>query len=280
MVACWKENAKPLTAFFDKHAAPQGSDVENDRSVPRTREDRTQKNTRRKRSTAKSLYPPSVTSTRNAVVTRCEDDIRAPEKHETAGHQALTPDEQQQSLFRLAASKPEMAVCVCREQPCRLLHLRSPSLRRSRGFQAGSHIGLAASPIGKCDVQKRHAGWRDPKPESARSREVLRTLGAQKRQAVSDYGEPDHFLFPWHGRDKKIDPTRPMTSWRSAWRSLRTAAGLSPRPLDDGRAQRRLTPARRSWSALKLGHYKRNSSHVSPSDDEETSQPCSTQGAR
>ena len=32
-------------------------------------------------------------------------------------------------------------------------------------------------------------------------------------------------MFPWHGREQKIDPTRPITSWRSAWRSiLRTAS--------------------------------------------------------
>jgi hypothetical protein len=41
--------------------------------------------------------------------------------------------------------------------------------------------------------------------------------------------------FPWHGRDKKIDPTRSMTSWRSAWRSLRRAAGLPDVRFHDGR---------------------------------------------
>ena len=40
---------------------------------------------------------------------------------------------------------------------------------------------------------------------------------------------------PAHGRDKKIDPSRPMTSWRSAWRSLRKAAGLDHVRLHDGR---------------------------------------------
>jgi integrase len=31
-------------------------------------------------------------------------------------------------------------------------------------------------------------------------------------------------VFPWHGRQQKIDPTRPMTLWRSAWRSIRCKA--------------------------------------------------------
>ena len=36
----------------------------------------------------------------------------------------------------------------------------------------------------------------------------------------------------WH---RKLDPTRPMTSWRSAWRSLRKAAGLPHVRFHDGR---------------------------------------------
>jgi integrase len=49
------------------------------------------------------------------------------------------------------------------------------------------------------------------------------------------FSAPDHFVFPGHGRDKKIDPTRPMTSWRSAWRSLRKASGLENVRFHDGR---------------------------------------------
>ena len=49
------------------------------------------------------------------------------------------------------------------------------------------------------------------------------------------FSAPDHFLFPWHGAKKEIDPSRPMTSWRSAWRSLRKAAGLSHVRFHDGR---------------------------------------------
>jgi len=49
------------------------------------------------------------------------------------------------------------------------------------------------------------------------------------------FGDPEHFIFPWHGRDRQIDSTRPMTSWRSAWRSLRTAAGLPSVRFHDGR---------------------------------------------
>jgi integrase len=37
--------------------------------------------------------------------------------------------------------------------------------------------------------------------------------------------EPDHFLFP-ACENGKIDPANPQKSWRTAWRSLRKAAGL------------------------------------------------------
>jgi integrase len=49
------------------------------------------------------------------------------------------------------------------------------------------------------------------------------------------FTQPDHFVFPWHGRNKRLDPTKPMTSWRTAWRSMRKAAGLSEVRFHDGR---------------------------------------------
>jgi integrase len=42
---------------------------------------------------------------------------------------------------------------------------------------------------------------------------------------------PDHYLFPAGGKDV----TQPMKDWRSAWRSLRTAAGLNDLRFHDGR---------------------------------------------
>jgi integrase len=46
----------------------------------------------------------------------------------------------------------------------------------------------------------------------------------QRAQQVGG-AKPDHFVFP-ACENGKIDPTRPQNSWRSAWRSLRKAAGL------------------------------------------------------
>src|SRR4029078_6319180 len=49
------------------------------------------------------------------------------------------------------------------------------------------------------------------------------------------FARPEHFVFPWRGRNKHIDPTRGMTSWRSAWRAIRLAAGLKSVLFHDGR---------------------------------------------
>jgi len=79
---------------------------------------------------------------------------------------------------------------------------------------------------------KTPAGWRDPSLNDT-CLEALREL--HRHAAELRFADPEHFLFLWHGRDKKLDPTRPMTSWRSAWRSLRQAAGLSHVRFHDGR---------------------------------------------
>jgi integrase len=49
-----------------------------------------------------------------------------------------------------------------------------------------------------------------------------------RRAHVLGANDPDHYLLPYlmHKRGMGYDPTRPMKSWRSAWNSLRDAAGL------------------------------------------------------
>src|SRR5207245_7574660 len=72
-------------------------------------------------------------------------------------------------------------------------------------------------------------------------RSCLPAYGARVRsfRTVNNSGEvsgsDEGFLFPWHGRKKRIDPTKPMTSSRSAWRSIRKAAGLKTVRFHDGR---------------------------------------------
>jgi len=79
---------------------------------------------------------------------------------------------------------------------------------------------------------KTPAGWRSP-TLNATCLHVLQEFCDQA--AKLGFTHPDHFVFPWHGRSKQLDPTKPMTSWRTAWRSMRKAAGLSHVRFHDGR---------------------------------------------
>lgn len=76
---------------------------------------------------------------------------------------------------------------------------------------------------------KTPGGWRKPTLNTI-CRETL--LKLHENASMINAAEPEHHVFPWHGREQKIDPTRPITSWRSAWRSILRAAGVQCRPLD------------------------------------------------
>jgi hypothetical protein len=79
---------------------------------------------------------------------------------------------------------------------------------------------------------KTPAGWRDPSLNETCLEALLELHGRADARGFTDR---EHFLFPWHGQHKKLDPTRPMTSWRTAWRSWRAAAGLPNVRFHDGR---------------------------------------------
>ena len=57
------------------------------------------------------------------------------------------------------------------------------------------------------------------------------TLSAQVAWLKEQFGEPqpEWFLFPFSNRAKSIDPTRPVTTVKTAWDSVRKAAGVECR---------------------------------------------------
>ena len=73
--------------------------------------------------------------------------------------------------------------------------------------------------VGVLDIRrsKTPTGWRTPTLNEVCKR-ALASLYAKSK--LIGAAEPEHYIFPWHGREQKIDPTRPITSWRSAWRSI------------------------------------------------------------
>jgi integrase len=140
--------------------------------------------------------------------------------------QALT-DEDQQKLFEVAKSKPSWAFAYvaailsfyCGLRACEIKGLRWRDVDWER-----RRLSVRRS--------KTPAGWRDPSLNNV----CLETL-TNLRESSQRIGcaEPEHFVLPWHGKTKVIDPSRPMASWRSAWRSIKKAAGLSTIRFHDGR---------------------------------------------
>jgi integrase len=89
-------------------------------------------------------------------------------------------------------------------------------------------------PSGIIEIKrsKTPAGWRNPTLNN-----ICRVALSALRDKAQLYNatDPEHFVFPWHGRNQRIDPSRPMTSWRTAWRSILKTAALERTRFHDGR---------------------------------------------
>ena len=138
----------------------------------------------------------------------------------------------------IANTKPPVEKALTEEEQARLFDVaqsRSDWLYAYTAAVLGAYCGMRSCEIkalqwkdvdlvtGVLDIRrsKTPAGWRSPTLNSI-CRQTLAQLRDKAR--LVNATEPDHFVFPWHGREQKIDPTRAITSWRSAWRSIRNKA--------------------------------------------------------
>ena len=221
MVAYWTENARPLADFFGptklrKITPEQIAEYQN----ARIDAGRAPKTVNGELSVLRQVL-------RHARLWyRFQEDYRALRNTKPPVGQALT-DNDQKKLFRAARSKPEWIFAYVASALAFYCGLRACEIK---GLQ-WKHVDWKNERI-QIRRSKTPAGWRDPSLNEACAR-ALRELWS--RAKVVGFAEPEHYLFPWHGRNKKIDPLRPMTAWRTAWRALRKAAGLEHVRFHDGR---------------------------------------------
>jgi integrase len=143
-----------------------------------------------------------------------DDVARFPE----ASHigRALTVEEKAK-LFKTAATKPEWLVAHCAavlaaSTTCRGVELKNLKWKHADLFARVLSITRSKNASGLRTIPLNG----DALAALARLRERAEALGA---------ADPEHYVFPAceHGH---IDPTQHQKSWRTAWRSLTSAAGL------------------------------------------------------
>ena len=221
MVAYWLENLRPLSQFFKdaklRQIAPaQIADYQN----ARTDAGRAPKTINGEVSVLRQVLK------RAKLWYRFADEYKTLRNRKPPVGRALTAAEQER-LFAMAQTKPAWLYAYVASTLAFYCGLRACEAKALR-WQDVDWSG----PLLHVRRSKTPAGWRSP-TLNATCVAVLQRLHEQA--ATLGFAQPDHFVFPWHGRKKRIDPTKAMTSWRSAWRSIRTAAGLKSVRFHDGR---------------------------------------------
>lgn len=133
---------------------------------------------------------------------------------------ALAADEEER-LFRLAASKPRWLVAYC----CSLI-----TANTTAGPNEIRHLSLGdldlEGPTVRIQEGVKNEYRRRTIPLNAPAAWAVRTLAkrAQELGAI----DATHYLLPHRAPtgNKGFDVTRPISSWRGAWKKLRQAAGL------------------------------------------------------
>ena len=127
--------------------------------------------------------------------------------------QMLTLEEKQR-VFQTASTKPEWQTAYCAAMLTANTSMRPKELRRLLWSDFDPLNRLITVRRSKTEAGTRVIPLND---------EAWSAIAARKQRAdtVGTYA-PENYIF--HREWPKIDPARPMSGWRSAWRSLRKAA--------------------------------------------------------
>lgn len=216
MVAYWKENAKPLAAFFGIRPL-RSLDLQDIHAYRKARLDAG----RAPKTINGEVSVLSQVLRHARLWYKFEEDYKVLPNTKPPVGQALSIEDQEK-LLKAAAANPQWRYAYVAMVLSFYCGLRACEIK---GLQ-WQHVDFER---GKLSIRrsKTPAGWRDPSLNPVCA-EALASVALPGREA-GDY------VFPWHGRDREVDPARPMTSWRTAWRSLRAAAGLKHVRFHDGR---------------------------------------------
>lgn len=139
---------------------------------------------------------------------------------------ALT-DDQEQTLFRVANSKPRWKVAYL----CSLITANTtagPGEIRMLRIRDVDLVPTPATPHGSITVSlgAKNAHRVRTIPLNSTAGEAVKLLIARARELGAV--QPDHYLLPHRADTAKgtADPTRPCSSWKKAWDKLRKAAGM------------------------------------------------------
>jgi integrase len=119
-------------------------------------------------------------------------------------------------LFQVASSKPEWKVAYCAALLTANCSLRPCEIRSLRWCDLNSEERVLFIPTSKT------AGGIREVPLNGEAWSAIAAM--RQRAAFLGTYAPTNFIF--HRLWPKVDGSRPMRGWRSAWRSLRKAAGL------------------------------------------------------
>ena len=127
--------------------------------------------------------------------------------------QMLTPAEKQR-VFETASTRPEWQTAYCAGLLTANTSMRPKELRRLLWSDVDPLNRLVTVRRSKTEAGTRVIPLND---------EAWSAIAAMKQRAdaLGTYA-PEHYIF--HREWPKVDPARPMSGWRSAWRSLRKAA--------------------------------------------------------
>jgi integrase len=161
--------------------------------------------------------------------TRLADDYKPLPENKRGPGCALSPEEEKR-LFDVASSNPDWEVAYNAAVLAAHTTARSEEIR---GLRLADVDPIERTISIRRSSTKTDAGCRIVPLDKAATWALVRLI---KRGQMLGATNPEHYLFPFcRFRQTKngespagcgYDPTRPATSWRSAWESLREKAGL------------------------------------------------------